>query len=239
MKLFQFLCAFLFWSSAAAQGQRQVYHENLYWVRYQTNISLSTNKYLNAEIDNRRLFNPDIQNQVIMHLRFHYESGGWDFGAGVTGGLVYASTAKSGSSQGAVAELRPVMEGSYEFNARKAAVQNRLRIDHRFIEDDPGQSVISSSDYTPRARYRLQWKNAILKNRNGHPWLGCRISNEIMVNFQKNLLDQNRIYAACDVSISEMFSFEAGYIYVYQQRLGQEGTYFSRNVLRISILQKF
>jgi hypothetical protein len=179
-----------------------------------------------------------VQNQFILHLRYHYKSRGWDFGGGLSGSLLYASIPQNGAVRNPVAELRPVMEGSYEWNSGTMAIHNRVRIDHRFIEDDPEQSVLSSSDWVPRIRHRFQWKHVVHKTPDGHPSLSFRISNELMVNLRKNTYDQNRVYASWDILLSGRFSLEAGYIWIYQQRLGQEGDFFSRNVLRFSVIQK-
>jgi hypothetical protein len=237
LKLIHLLLAVLLGNCCVVRAQ-EVHRQTLYWIRYQNQFSLSPTRYLNTEVDNRRFINPDIQNQFILHVRYHYKTRGWDFGGGLTGSLAYASIPQNGAVKNPVVELRPVIEGSYDWNSGRNAVQNRLRLDHRFIEDATENSILRSSDYIPRLRHRLQWKHVFRKRHNGVPLLGCRVSNEIMVNLRKGFFDQNRLYGSCDFPISKTLSMEIGYIYIYQQRLGIDSQYFSRNVLRFSLLHK-
>jgi len=58
-----------------------------------------------------------------------------------------------------------------------------------------------------------------------------------MLNHTKNTFDQNRIYVTGDFYLTGNFTFELGYIYIYQQRFGQD-EFFERHVARFTLLHK-
>jgi hypothetical protein len=158
----------------------------------------------------------------------------WNFGAGLTFSWIYAQIPENGYSH-STAEVRPVLEGSYEVPVKKVAIQQRVRIDNRFIEESQDQSVWKDSFYVFRFRYRLQARIPLKTNSEGTPTIFLRLSEEIMFNDKKNFFDQNRIYASTEFSINKNFKLETGYIYIYQQRFGTE-EFFSRHVVRFSII---
>ncbi|MDH4297706.1 MAG: hypothetical protein OEV74_15615, partial [Cyclobacteriaceae bacterium] len=58
-----------------AHSQRTVTPQYLYWIHYQNQLVLSPKYYWVNEIENRRFFNPDVENQLIAHSHFHYKPG--------------------------------------------------------------------------------------------------------------------------------------------------------------------
>jgi len=169
-----------------------------------------------------------------MHSRVHYVKDRWNFGAGLTFSWIYAQIPENGYSH-TVAELRPVVEASYEFPARKVLIQQRMRIDNRFIEESQDQSVWEDSFYIFRFRYRLQARIPLKVNDAGTPTIWLRLSEEIMLNNRENTFDQNRIYASTEFVLNKKLMLETGYIWIYQQRFGAED-FYSRNVFRFSII---
>ena len=228
-----FLLAFLF-NVTLAFGQSVVYPQALYWIRYQNQLNITPKFYSINEIDNRRFFNPDVENQLIIHSRLHYVKDRWNFGAGLTFSWIYAQIPENGYSH-STAEVRPVVEGTYEFPARKVLIQQRVRIDNRFIEESQDQSVWDDSFYILRFRYRLQARIPLKTNDDGATTIGLRLSEEIMMNNKENTFDQNRIYASTEFALNKNLTLETGYIFIYQQRFGTE-EFFSRHVLRFSVI---
>jgi hypothetical protein len=228
-----FLLGFLL-KVTLAFGQSVVYPQSLYWIRYQNQLNITPEFYWINEIDNRRFFDPHIENQFIMHSRLHYVKDRWNFGAGLTFSWVYAQIPENGFSH-STAEVRPVIEGAYEFPARKVLIQQRVRIDNRFIEENQDQSVWENSFYVFRFRYRLQARIPLKANEDGSTTIWLRLSEEIMLNSEENTFDQNRIYAAAEFVLNKKLMLETGYIFIYQQRFGTED-FFSRHVLRFSII---
>jgi hypothetical protein len=207
-----------------------------YWIRYQNQLNFSPRLFWNNEIDNRRFIHPDVQTQFIFHSRLHYKKDRWDYAGGLTLSWAYAPRPET-RIQHATTEIRPVLEASYEVPFKGWALQHRVRIDNRFIEEDRFENIFDQSDYTMRFRYRVQTRISIHSGENGQPLISLRLANEIMFNHRENLFDQNRIYATGDFVINKAWSMEAGYIFIYQQRFGRE-EFFERHVLRFSVLHK-
>jgi hypothetical protein len=228
-----FLVILLFCQSAWSQT---VYHQNVYWLRYQTQLVFNDNWQWNNEIDNRRFFNPDVQHQFIFHSRVHYRSGRWNFGVGFTTSAAYASRPEFVVSH-PVTEIRPVVEASYEIPTRRLLLQQRIRFDSRFFEEDRFDGLNGTYDFVGRLRYRIQARFALKKNKENLQTIGMRLADEVMVNTKDNFFDQQRVYVSVDSRLSNRFTLETDYIHIYQQRRGVE-EFFSRNVLRISLLHR-
>lgn len=192
--------------------------------------------YLVNEIDNRRFFNPDVENQFIIHSRLHFKRGKWDIGAGLTASAVYTQKPEDGIDHSTF-ELRPVAEATYEQLLGKILFQGRMRIDNRIFEQQADGSIWDDSYYVFRIRFRPQFRIPIKTSADGIPLIGLRLGEEIMFNGSKNTFDQHRLYASFDFYLNKNFSLETGYLYIYQQRLGQE-EFYSRNVVRFSLLHR-
>jgi hypothetical protein len=218
-------------------SQRIVNHQSLYWIRYQNQLTFSPKLYWNNEVDNRRFFEHDVQNQFIFHSRLHYKFNRWDFGGGLTASWIFTQKPENKSTHAAI-ELRPVVEVSHEIFLGSIAFQNRIRLDNRFLEEDPEKSIFNASIYVLRFRYRGQFRIPLKKNEEGASVIQLRVADEIMFNQKKNFFDQHRIYVTTDFILSKCFTFEAGYIYIYQQRFGSDDEYFQRHVARITLLHK-
>lgn len=218
-------------------SQRIVNHQSLYWIRYQNQLTFSPKLYWNNEFDNRRFFEHDVQNQFIFHSRLHYKFARWDFGGGLTASWIFTQKPENKSTHAAI-ELRPVVEASHELFLGSIAFQNRIRVDNRFLEEDPEKSIFDASTYVLRFRYRGQFRIPLKKNEEGASVIQLRVADEIMFNHKENFFDQNRIYVSADFVLSKFFTFEAGYIYIYQQRFGSDNEYFQRHVARITLLHK-
>jgi hypothetical protein len=219
-------------TTLSAQTQTQT----LYWLRYQSLLIFSKRLSWNNDIDNRRFIGPDVQNQFIFHSRLHYRADRWDFATGITYSVAYAAIPEQGYDH-AMAELRPVAEVTYEIPVRKSFLAHRLRLDNRIFQESPGESVLEESFFVMRYRYRIQYRTALKRNESNATTIGLRIADEIMVNDRRNFYDQNRIYVTGEFMLSRQFSLEAGYIYIHQRRLSRD-EYFSRNVLRFSVLHR-
>jgi hypothetical protein len=224
-------------SSTHLYSQRIINQQSLYWIRYQNQLTISPKFHLNIEVDNRRFFDHDVENQFILHSRLHYKHNRWEFGGGLTASWIFTQKPENKSTHAAI-ELRPVVEASHELRLGKVEFQNRVRVDNRFLEKDPEKNIFDDSNYVLRFRYRAQLKIPLKKSDDGTPLIQLRVADEIMFNHKENFFDQNRIYVTCDFVLSRFFIFEAGYIYIYQQRFGSDNEYFQRHVARITLLHK-
>jgi hypothetical protein len=207
----------------------------VYWIRYQNQLNFSKSFWLNNEVDNRRFFSPDVQTQFILHSRVHYRKNQWEIGGGLTGSWAYAQFPETPVSHPTF-ELRPVIELNYDIPTRHFILQQRVRIDHRFIEEDRDISIFDDSRYIARFRYRLQARFKVRPDDHKRQ-IHMRISEEIMVNDRENFFDQNRIYTSAEFELNDNLSLETGYIYIYQQRFARD-EFFRRHVVRLSLLHR-
>lgn len=213
-----------------------VYHQSQYWLKYQVQLTFNKHWQFNNEIDNRRFFSPDLQHQLIIHSRGHYRINRWDFGAGLTLSWAYTSVQES-VVKNPLLEIRPVSEVSYEIPIKKSFLQQRLRYDNRFFEVDQPKVSQDRYDYVGRIRYRIQWRFPIKADESDRQLIGLRLADEIMFNTEGNVFDQQRFYITSDLRLNKRFSFEAGYINIYQQRRNVD-EFFLRHVVRLSLIHR-
>lgn len=215
---------------------QHVEHQALYWIRYFNQISVSPAVQWNNEIENRRFFNPDVENQLLINSHLHYSWKKWDVGGGLTLSWIFAQRPEL-QYDFAIAEIRPFAEISNEQQVVKITLQNRIRLDNRFIQNNPEVSVWEQSYYILRIRYRAQVTIPLKKDDKEIPKISLRLSDEIMFNTKENVFDQNRIDVTFNFHLSKHFSIEPGYVYLFQHRL-KINEYFSRNVLRFSLIHR-
>jgi hypothetical protein len=235
MKNKLFLLSFFYGISLGTHAQKNTYPQSLYWIRYQLQLQFSPRLYWSNEADNRRFFNPDVENQLIFHSRMHYKTGAWDLAGGLTLSYAFASRPENGYAH-VTTEVRPVAEVTHELPLKRITVQNRLRLDNRFFEVSETENIWGDSRYITRIRYRFQLRMPVKKS-GDKTIINFRVADEIMINAQENIFDQNRIYATADFYLNKSFTLETGYLYIYQQRFATDD-FFSRHVLRFSILHK-
>jgi hypothetical protein len=233
----KYALGFLFFSGVfTSQAQRVVHEQSLYWIRYQNMLIFSPKWYWTNEIDNRRFFDPDVEHQLIIHSRLHYKKERWDFASGFTSSWIFAQQPELGYDH-SVNELRIVNEAAYELPLGKVFFQNRVRLDHRFFQENPDKSVFEESYYVLRFRYRAQVRIPLKKNETNEPLISLRIADEIMFNHTGNTFDQNRIYVSTEWYLTKKLSVETGYIYIFQQRFGRE-EFFERHVIRLTLTHR-
>ena len=221
------------WGLVKAQTHRQT----VYWIRYQQQVAFSPKVYWSNDIDNRRFINPDVQNQLIIHSRLHFKpKKRWDFAGGLTYSLAYAAFPERGYTD-RIAELRPVLEASYEHSLGKGFMSHRIRTDYRFFQEDPDKTLLDESFFVLRPRYRLQYRRGLKTNEDNVSTLGYRLMAEIMVNDRANFYDQGRFYSSLEIYVSPSINLEAGYIFIHQRRF-QRDEYFIRHVMRFSVIHR-
>jgi len=206
------------------------------WIKYQNQLWFTDKLYWTNEFDNRRFIAPDAESQYIMHTHLHYKRNRWDYAVGLSMSWAYSVFAKS-PIQHPTTEVRPFVETAYEQPFKGWSLQHKIRIDNRFIEEDKYDAFAGNNYYVMRIRYRLQARIPVLKDENNKAKCILKFADEIMLNNKMNTFDQNRIYAIAEIPFSSKWGIEAGYIYIYQQRLGKD-EFLNRHVLRFSLLHK-
>jgi hypothetical protein len=218
------------------KGYTQVNSHSIYWLKYQNQLIFNPQTWWTNELDNRRFINPDLQSQFIAHSRLHFKKRRWDYAAGVSFSWAYTTIPES-PVRHATMELRPVMEVSYDLPIKNWVLSQRIRIDHRFIEENKFESVFDESNYIMRIRYRISSRFTLKKSEDGNPMIVGKLADEIMFNHEENIFDQNRISGTAEFVINKHWAFETGYIYIYQQRYARE-EFLERHVLRFSLLHR-
>ncbi len=193
------------------------------------------------EIDERRFFDNNRHQQLIIHSRLHYKFLK-NFDAAF--GLSYSSQSPQdphSTSRLTIPEIRPVQEINYSNPiSSKLNLQQRLRIDERFIHKNNGLNLLEGYNFNIRFRYRIQMSYRINGIEDKVP-LAAKISDELMFNsgstFAGRRFDQNRIYTGFEVGLVKNLSAELGYLHLYQQR-AIINQFFERDILRLTIYHK-
>jgi hypothetical protein len=123
---------------------------------------------------------------------------------------------------------------------KRLIIQQRLRIDERFIHKNNGKELLDGYDFNFRFRYRLQVTYRINKLEATNATI-LKLSDELIVNAGKNIVynhfDQNRIYVGIEQGINKTISAELGYLHWYQQR-ASGNQFFDRDIIRFTLNHK-
>ncbi|MFZ1790193.1 MAG: DUF2490 domain-containing protein [Saprospiraceae bacterium] len=235
------ITAFSLQSYAMKAQSKQVSHQNLYWLRVNSQIAFSPKLTLQSEIENRSFFKHNRQHHFIFHNRLHYKFSKVEVAGGFTYSLQSPQDPES-LSQLKVPELRTVQELHYQTRvSNKLNITHRFRVDERFIRKNDGIKLQEGYDFNWRLRYRiLASLNLPIFSENLPTQI--KLANEIMVNAGKNIVfnrfDQNRVIVAFEQNLGRKTSIEFSYINWYQQR-SSGYQYYQRDISRITLSQKF
>lgn len=239
-KLFAFLVLILLSISLVkAQSQRENVVQNLYWFRYANTTALLNPKLsVQFEAEGSRFLKTSERHHFITHSRLHYRV---DTQFNVAGGITYSRQSSQfpfREQNLVVPELRLVQEANYNIPlSKRVSIQQRLRIDNRFIRRNNGAELLEGYYFNFRFRYRLQ--TSILLNKDlAKQSTILKISNEVMINAGNrivyNIFDQNRIYIGIEKRFSKAISGEIGYLNWYQQT-ASGSLFFDRNIIRTTL----
>lgn len=219
--------------TGVSYAQKEVIHQSQYWLRYYALVNLNAKLSWHNEIDSRYFFTNSRQALFIAHTRLAYKL---NDRFSVAAALCYARQKPLDAyapARPATPEFRPWQE--VNFNQRLSArwsLGYRLRTEERFIDNHP---VPFDSDYSFvfRHRYRVQLTCFIKKTS-----LTFRLSEELFEIAQNGdlfgRLDQNRMYLSIEKRFDPHFSFEAGYMKVYQPaKIGPR--VYDRDNLRLTL----
>ena len=201
----------------------QTTHEQGYWLRAYLRVHLTDRWTWHSELDERRLLSPARQWQLITHHHLHYRlARPLDVGLGTS-----YSRQPPASGGYTLQEWRGFLETTLTSTlSPKLRLQNRLRLEQRWIE--PAAEQPGPWESRGRLRYRLQadWQLT--------PAWKLRASDEIL--FHPDQFDQNRVYAGLERQLGAGFAAELGYLWFYQHRYHRPD-YFSRDVLRFTLFK--
>ena len=231
----------LFALKVEVKAQKLITNQNLYWMRYYNQLGFGNKWTWHNEIDDRRFFDQNKQHHLIMHSRIHYKI---LKNAEVAFGLTYSLQSAQDPKLNAdlvVPEKRIVQEINYTNSlSKRFALQQRLRIDERFIRKNDGVNLLEGYAFNFRFRYRLQASYKLIKE-GAKNQTTLKVSDELMINAGSQIIynqfDQNRIYVGLEQSISKNVSAELGYLHWYQQKaIGNQ--FFDRDIVRFTFYHK-
>ena len=223
-----------------AQEKKNIDSQSLIWTRYYNQLELNTRWSIHSEFDNRIFLSPLDQNLFVLRVQGRYKVlEQVELGAGFT----YFSVATQDpdiDSKFNKPEYRIQQDATLKQNLGKINLNQRFQIEERFFQNFDKERLISGSTFFWRFRYRIQGDYNFWQKKK--QFLKAIISDEIMINAGKkavnNTFDQNRIYAGLQYGINSSLAIELGYMNSFQQR-STEVDYFNRNIIRLSIFQKF
>ena len=240
LKYYGTVLGMMLWT-ASLLAQRNIEHQNLYWMRYYNQLSFNQRWIWHNELDDRRFFKNNQQQHLILHSRLYYKiSKSLELAAGFTYSLQGPQHPEHSSAL-TVPENRIVQElnHTHPLNHRFSLV-HRFRIDERFIHKNNGQELIPGYDFNFRFRYRLGIHYGLDKDQTMHPTI-LKLSDEVMINagphIVYNTFDQNRISFSAEHQFSPAISVELGYMHWYQQR-SSGYQFYSRDILRFTFYHR-
>lgn len=222
-----------------AYAQRQNVQQNLYWIRYANTTALNNPKFsVQFEAEGRRFLETNERHHFITHSRLHYRI---NTQLNVAGGITYSRQSSQfpfREENLVVPEWRLVQEANYNIPvSKRVSLQQRLRIDYRFIRRNNGFEFLEGHNFNIRFRFRLQGSFLLNRDLTKNATI-LKISNEVMFNAGSrivyNIFDQNRIYVGVEKRFSRALAGEIGYLRWYQQTAAGN-VFFDRNIIRTTL----
>lgn len=227
--------------SVGTSAQKMVTKQGLFWLRYYNQVSINRHWVWHNEVEDRRFFEHNRQHHFILHSRIHRKIvPGIEVGLGITYSL-QSPQDPNATSYVVVPEIRPNQELNTMISVSKRfTIQNRWRIDERFVHRNNGKELKDGYDFNFRFRYRFQTNFKVGKLESNYPLI-VKISNEIMINAGKNIVynhfDQNRFCVGLEKTFARGISLEIAYIRWFQQRaIGNQ--FYERDIIRTTFYHK-
>ncbi|QCR22569.1 DUF2490 domain-containing protein [Pontibacter sp. SGAir0037] len=229
----------MFVFSSLVQAQKNVVRQDLFWVRYQNQLSLNPKWLLQSEIDNRMFVFPVKEHHLVMRSQIRYTiSPLLTAGGGITYALQHPQDPQAEIDL-VIPELRGQQDITLKQTFGKLIMNHRYMVEQRFIRKVEDNKLADGYNFNYRLRYRLQGEIPVLKSESHE--LRLVVHDEVMLNAGKsvtqNVFDQNRIYAGLQYGITPALAVELGYMNWYQQRASGKD-FFNRDITRLSIFHK-
>lgn len=222
-------------STHAQTSKRKVDTQELVWLRYYNKINLKKQWQLHSELETR---------QFISHIRLHQ----WllprihlhyivdkrvDIGVGACYFLHALPQVDDKEIEVLRQELRPHQELNLNQDFGIIQLNHRYKIEERFFV----KTAEDSADFIFRARYKLQVQIPLNRLIRKIP-ISLVFYDEIMLNWGNGVgfgpFDQNRIFAAMALKLSDSWAIEVGYMNIFQQRATVNNLY-NRHILRTTL----
>jgi hypothetical protein len=218
-RLLLFLSSYVFVQSIAAQTvqQKEVKQQVQTWVSINSIYRFSERWGAMADIHIRR-------NDFVQDPSFYFLRLGADYWiqehltvAGGYGHTWFAPPRENWKTW--TEENRLYQQIVYVIPGGKTGLTHRIRNEQRWVQISENDRLTGKVRFVNRIRY-LASLNFRLSGKPGAPSLV--LADEIMVHFGKdvvyNTFDQNRLFVGINKKINRHFSFDFGYMNVYQQK---------------------
>ncbi len=230
-------------------GDKQVTNTTIipqtqYWLRYYNKLQINDKFMLHTELEDRRYFKPNRAYQTMLpRIHLHYFMGsGWEVLAGFA---YFTNTQPTNTPHQAstvnVPELRPMVGFEYKQINKRFEINHRYWMEERFQHNYNSTSLELSKGYqfSLRGRYRFQLQYALIRKETAKGTLRFNFSEEIFINIYKgaiiNTFDQNRIFLGLNYGLTRNLILEAGWYKIYQASATTVGTYYNRDVIRVTL----
>jgi long-subunit fatty acid transport protein len=170
------------------------------WHMYFGTNRISNNLSIHTEAQLRYYEQAENFNQLLLRtgINYHFDPNAWaTFGYGyiVTDGSFEEFPDETNSIEHRIFERFFLKNKVWEFN-----FEHRYTLEQRFLDFG------DSNDVQHRMRYRLQMTLPLTNT------FFLNFYDEIFINLQDDIFDQNRLYAALGVNVTENLSVQAGYL---------------------------
>jgi hypothetical protein len=215
-----------------AQTQKQVTHQNQVWLSLNNTVKLSPRWGVIADFHVLRR-NNFIENPGFYFIRFgaSYRVNQQLTTTAGYGHMWVANNVQDGFLY--TNENRIYEQLQYALKSNKSTVSLRFRNEQRWQEKINAGKKMNDTRFTNRMRFLTSVNFQVFKD----PRLPrLMVADEVMVHFGKevvyNTFDQNRFTIGIQQKISKTLSFDAGYMYVFQQKYSGY-QYDSNNTIRL------
>lgn len=215
LKILIFLFPFTFFGQTA---QEKVINQNMQtWVSLNTTTKFNEHWGIIADVHER-------WNDFFKDNNFYFVRGGIGYypnsKISFVGGYAHMWLAPSNPDWSTYADENRFYQ-QFQLNTKsgKVAIIQRVRNEQRWQEKIVDDKVTDEIRFTNRIRYMISFNIPVFK-KNNLPVLV--LSDEIMVHFGEeviyNTFEQNRFFAGIKQTINSNWSFDFGYMNVYQQK---------------------
>ncbi|NML24067.1 DUF2490 domain-containing protein [Pseudoflavitalea sp. G-6-1-2] len=224
--VFVFLCSLITGSVIGQSPKKQVNDQSQSWFSVNSTFRLNEKWGVVGDLHIRRSnFMADPNFYFVRAGAGYWFNKQLNFVAGYA--HMWLASAKKGERV-FVNEDRLYGQLAYSTKLGKLALLHRFRNEHRWKESVVGDDLPNKTGFSTRLRYLISLTYPVFKNPNLPQ--AC-LANEVLVQFGKpivnNTFDQLRLFAGIRQTLGRGWSFDCGYMMLYQQRAS--GYQYDRN----------
>ena len=216
-KLIIFIFLFSIISFGQIQTEKEIHQQTQSWVSINTVTKFSEHWGIIADAHIRA-------NEIFKDNSFYFLRGGVTYipnaTVSITGGYAHMWLAPTKEGWTTFSdENRIYQQAQLNLKAGKVSIVQRIRNEQRWQEKIINDEPTSENRFTDRVRYLISFNIPVFKNKMAPTLV---VSDEILLQFGKeivyNTFDQNRLFIGIKQSINPKWSYDFGYMNLYQQK---------------------